>query len=231
MTDSVIISTIKNLQKEYSGYKDGGRAFVEALAKKINNTVDEEKKEVIDFLLREIELNANDLGDLALRTIEFLDSPDMANRLEEIYKRQHNKKDEYWKQGVLLKLLMKSHPSAIYDDYLEKSPEAKEYFYFLSYYSKLYPQKGIPLLADSLIEDHHVAATLPSDNPNSFAGVEFDMLTLIMVSEELVTPLLEEVRRKNAKAAEHLKKHLVHLLEHYPYRFSKEIKDSFLAEL
>lgn len=49
MNNSDIANIIKDIKKEYNAYKDGGRAFIQHLAQKIQNTVDEDKTQVFKF--------------------------------------------------------------------------------------------------------------------------------------------------------------------------------------
>lgn len=231
MTNNDIILTIRNIQKEFSLDKDGGRSFVEALAKKIDNTIDEEKDEVVNFLLQEIESDTNKLCSLALGTAEFLNVPGIADKIEEIYKRQQKTKEKQWKRNVLMILLKKRHPSDVYDDYLTDNPINCDSFHFLVYYANLYPQKGIPLLSDCLIKDLHIRDLLPSEAPNNFVGFTSFLLNLINPPEELVTPLVQIVYEKDTRSGEHLMKFMMHLLRHYPHSFPKVLVDDIFSDL
>ncbi len=69
MNDSDIVNIIKDIEKQYNDYKDEGRSFIQHLANKIQNTVDEDKVLIFDFFLDEIEKNNNGLYSIALQTI------------------------------------------------------------------------------------------------------------------------------------------------------------------
>lgn len=51
MKDVEIIDIINDIEKQYQSYKDGGLTFIKNLAKKVLNTVDEEKNEILVFFL------------------------------------------------------------------------------------------------------------------------------------------------------------------------------------
>lgn len=231
MTNEDIILIIKRLQKDWSDKRDGGRSFSVALAKKIDYTIENEKKEVIHFLLQEIEYNTNGLYSLAIATIEHLRSYDAANELEEIYKRQHWTKDDKWVKDILIVLAKKRYPSTIYDDYLKANPISSDSFFFLVHYVNLYPQKGIPLLADCLINHLHISSYLPSEDTHSFIGVTPYLLNLIVPPEEWATALVENVYEKDYKSGEHLKKFMVHLLKYYPHSLSKDFVTCIVLNL
>ncbi|MBR5962675.1 MAG: hypothetical protein IK000_00830 [Bacteroidaceae bacterium] len=231
MTQEEIISTIRRIQKDYSGCKDGGRSFVAALARKIDNALDDERDEIVDFLLREIALNANGLCSLALATAELLAVPDFARRLEVVYREQQATKDERWKRDVLMVLLKKGYQSTTYEQFLTENPTKEEKFFFLVHYANLYPQEGIALLAECLIKQLHISRFLPEDNPDSFFGVTPYLLNLVNPPAELLTPLVAKVYAEDAKSGEHLRKFVVHLLRHYPHSLPEVFVAGILSGL
>ncbi|MBR5964365.1 MAG: hypothetical protein IK000_09510 [Bacteroidaceae bacterium] len=231
MTRQTIISAIKGLQKEYSGSKDGGRSFVVALAKKVGNACDDERETIVAFLLDEVGHNANGMCSLALSTIENLRSPDLSSQLEQVYTEQQATKDARWKRDVLMVLLKRLHPSEAYDEYLADNPANGDSFHFLVHYANLYPQKGIPLLADCLIKDIHIGSLLPSENPDTFIGVTPYLLCLVNPPRELLTPLVETVCAKDARSGNHLRQFMVHLLRNYPHTLPNDFVEGILSDL
>jgi len=150
MNDSDIVNVIKDIEKQYNAYKDGGRSFIQHLANKIQNTVDEDKVLIFDLFLDEIEQNINGLYSIALQTIIELKQIELAPEIERIFIKNRNVKDEKWSYAIIETLLKLNYATPIYYDfithYLKDNPGKG--FFLLVQYCNLDPDKGVPLLSD-----------------------------------------------------------------------------------
>lgn len=150
MNDSDIANIIKDIEKQYNAYKDGGRSFIQHLANKIQNTVDEDKVHIFDFFLDEIEQNVKGLYSVALQTIIELKQIELAPEIERIFIKNRNVKDEKWSYAIIETLLKLNYATPIYYDfithYLKDNPGKG--FFLLVQYCNVDPDKGVPLLSD-----------------------------------------------------------------------------------
>ena len=85
LTDDKIISVIKEYEREYAILRKDSNAFHKILATHILNTVDNEKEQVLDFFLREIKYNKNNLWGTALIIIEEMRAVELCPRIVDIY--------------------------------------------------------------------------------------------------------------------------------------------------
>ena len=156
MKKSDIVNTIKDIDKQFKSYNDGGRSFIKYLAKRILNTVDEEKNEVFKFFLDEIKTNENGFDEVALQTIMKMGSLELAPSIERIYNEMRYLKDDRWKHSIVetLMKLRYSKPKLLYAEYvtsyLNKEPD--EVFYLLVQYCNVDPEKALPLLSGFYME-------------------------------------------------------------------------------
>lgn len=157
MTTKQIIEVINSFDKEYQGYKDGGREFIKQLAKKLLNTVDEDRLEVIAFFLNEIRTNENNFGQVALVTIVEMNASELGADIEAIYNEMWPSKDERWRYSIIeaLMRLRYTPPKLLYKDFVNaylKDHHDKSFF-LLVQYCNVDPEEALPLLSEYYVTD------------------------------------------------------------------------------
>ncbi len=152
MTRASIINMIKEIEGQFKSYKDGGKSFIKYLSKKVLNSPDDEKRELISFFLDEIKLDRNGFYSIALQTINEMRTVELAPRIEKIYNEVAPYKDEQWKYSII-ELLMKlryDSPKGLYSEFVTsflKSHPEKSYFILIQY-CNVDPERAVPLLSD-----------------------------------------------------------------------------------
>ncbi|HQN99335.1 MAG TPA: hypothetical protein PKU86_07780 [Bacteroidales bacterium] len=210
MKDVEIIDIINDIEKQYQSYKDGGLTFIKNLAKKVLNTVDEEKNEILVFFLNELEYNRNGFFSIALNTIVEMKAIELAPNIERIFIKNRNSNDESWGYSIIEALIKLNYtePKLLYFDfvnnYLKNKPN-KSYF-LLVQYCNIDSDKGLQLLADYyskfLLEDLEMKNFLES-------RIGFLVSHLIKSSDGTLSELVKLVILKNKNAGRHLKKVLL----------------------
>jgi hypothetical protein len=143
---------IKEIEGQFKSYKDGGKSFIKYLSKKVLNSPDDEKRELISFFLDEIKLDRNGFYSIALQTINEMRTVELAPRIEKIYNEVAPYKDEQWKYSII-ELLMKlryDSPKGLYSEFVTsflKSHPEKSYFILIQY-CNVDPERAVPLLSD-----------------------------------------------------------------------------------
>jgi hypothetical protein len=143
---------IKEIEGQFKSYKDGGQSFIKYLSKKVLNSSDDEKRELISFFIDEIKLDRNGFYSIALQTINEMRTQELAPRIEKIYNEVAPYKDEQWKYSII-ELLMKlryDSPKDLYSEFVTsflKSHPEKSYFILIQY-CNVDPERAIPLLSD-----------------------------------------------------------------------------------
>ena len=225
MNNSDIANIIKDIKKEYNAYKDGGRTFIQHLAQKIQNTVDEDKTQVLNFFLQEIENNSHGLFSVALQTIIELKYISLAPEIEKIFIKNKGVKDESWKYSIietLLKLNYVASSSLYHDfiiDYMKTNP-GKEFF-ILVLYCTIEPEKGMPLLSDFYAKFFHGNSQM-----QSFLESRIGFLVSYFTENNQLS--LAELNRlvmlKNEIAGQNLKKALLDYFDsNLASKYSKEL--------
>ncbi|MBP8766342.1 MAG: hypothetical protein KBH30_12555 [Ferruginibacter sp.] len=152
-----IISSINDIRQQYKGYKDGGISFIEYLANKVLNTVDEDKNEVIKFFLDEIKSNENGFAEIALLTIVEMRAIELAPDIEKIYYEIAPFKEENWRHSIIEALMKLGYvePKTLYREYvtsfLIKQPNNA--FFLLVQYCNVDPKEALPLLSDFYVKN------------------------------------------------------------------------------
>lgn len=100
LNNSIIESTIRSIENNYKGYKDGGREFINQLSKKLNRINSEEKIMVINFFLTELEKKESDMYYIALETLRNIKSNEVCKQLKKLYTEKAILKDALWKQEI-----------------------------------------------------------------------------------------------------------------------------------
>lgn len=100
LNDSIIRSSIISLEKEYKGYKDGGREFIYRLCNEINKQNKKYKENIFNFFLEEIEDNKDGMTYIAIAALRHLNVTSVVASLEEIYNKSSKNKDDSWKNEV-----------------------------------------------------------------------------------------------------------------------------------
>lgn len=232
MNELDIVAIIKDIEKQHKAYKDGGMTFIKHLAQKVLNTVDEDKVQIFDFLVKEIEQNKHGLFSIALQTIIELKSLELAPAIEKIFIQNRNSKDEVWKYSLIEALLKLNYaaPTSLYYDfitnYLKNNPN-KGYF-ILVQYCNVDPEKGLPLLSD-----FYSKFFLENSEMKSFLESRIGFLVnyFIQNPEDYLYELNKLVLLKNKDAGRHLKKALLDyfnssMAEKYPNDLIEKEKKS-----
>lgn len=157
METKYIIDVINNIQNQYRNYKDGGLTFIEQLAKRVNNTLDNEREDVIAFFLNEISNNEFGFGEIALLTFIEMNAIEVAPNIASIYYEKKDLKDDRWKSSIieaLMKLRYKE-PKKLYADYvtsfLIKKPD--DAYFLLVQYCNVDPELALPMLSDFYVRN------------------------------------------------------------------------------
>jgi hypothetical protein len=156
MTKLEIIKIIKEVKELYKSYKDGGLSFIQHLANKLINTVDDDKNEVIHFFLDEIKNNENGLANVGLLTIVEMGASEYAPYIKRIYEEMAQQKDENWKYSIIEALMKLKYvePKELYHEYvtsfLRRNQDSA--FFLLVQYCNVDPDSAIPLLAEFYIK-------------------------------------------------------------------------------
>ena len=222
LTDDIIICVIKEYEREYAICRKDSNAFHEKLAKKILNTVDDEKEQIMDFFLREIKSNEYGLCVTALMLIQEIKAVELCPHLVDIYKEVSAYKDEEWKKNIILVLmeLRYSPPKELYQNYvLEYLNLNKNSFYLLVQYCNVNPQKALLLLSNELVENilsEELLTHPPEKIGNSLQGINV-LIGFLIASfknnpNDYLPELLKLVYKKKAKAAIYLKSALINYL-------------------
>lgn len=225
MNELDIVDIIKDIEKQHKAYKDGGTTFIKHLAQKVLNTVDEDKVQVFNFLIKEIEQNNNGLFSVALQTIVELKSIELVPAIEKIFIQNRNSKDDAWKYSLIEALLKLNYsvPKSLYYDfitnYLKNNPN-KGYFILVQYCS-IDPEKGLPLLSD-----FYSKFFLENSEMQSFLESRIGFLVSYFIENpgDCLSELNKLVLLKNRNAGRHLKKVLLDY-------FSSSMADKYPKDL
>jgi len=228
MKKSDIVNTIKDIENQFESYKDGGRAFIDYLAKRILNTVDEEKNEVFKFFLNEIKTNENGFCEIALLTIDEMGALELAPGIESIYNEMKHIKDDRWKHSVVetLMKLRYSKPKLLYAEYvssyIKKQPDGA--FFLLVQYCNVDPEKALPLLSEFYVE-----YLFKNTEMQGFLESRIGFLVSYFLKNlnDYLPDLVKQTLAKNKKVGLHLKSLIVNHLNSGWYKgYSKVlIKD------
>lgn len=233
LTDKKIIEVIKKIQREYYTYKDNGNTFYKQLAQKILNTVDDERDLILDFFLREIRSNENDLCGTALVVIEEMKAVELCPRIVDIYNEVSKYKDDEWKRAVVYVLMQLRYlpPQKLYHNYvLDYMKNNKDSFYLLVQYCNVNPKEALPLLSEELVKNilsEELLLQIPAKIINSLEGINVLIAFLVAYFKnnpnDYLPDLLELVYMKKPKAAIYLKTVIVNYLnsEFAKYSFSE----------
>lgn len=229
MTTKQIIEVINSFDKEYQDYKDGGREFITQLAKKLLNTIDEDRLEVIAFFLNEIRTNKNNFGQVALVTIVQMNASELGADIEAIYNEMWPVKDEKWRYSIIeaLMKLRYTPPKSLYKDfvnaYLKDHPD--DSFFLLVQYCIVDPEEALPLLSDYYVK-------------NLFDYKNQDYIIGYICSYFLKIPLnyfpdfVRQTTTINKDAGFHLKNQILkYLNSERPKRFSKTLINERIESL
>lgn len=210
MKELDILNIIKDIDNQYKYYNDGGVSFIKHLAKKILNTVDEDKAEVFKFFLKEIKNNENGLGEIALLTIVELGASEKASDIERIYKEVAHLKSDSWKHSII-EALMKmrySKSKALYFEYVNayliKNPDSS--YFLLVQYCNVDPEKALPLLSD-----FYVKYLLGDKQMRNFLESRIGFLLSYFIKNPIdyLPELIRETLRKNKETGVYLKNLLI----------------------
>lgn len=210
MTKFEIINIIRDIEKEFKSYKDGGLSFIKHLADKLLNTIDEDKNDVINFFLDEIKNNENRFGEIALLTLVEMKALELAPYIEGIFNEVATKKDENWKQSIIEALMKLRYvePKALYYEYvtsfLSKQPDNA--FFLLVQYCNVDPANAIPLLSEFYVKN-----LLRNVDMQGFLESRIGFLVSYFIENpgDNLFELNKLVLLKNRNVGQHLKKILL----------------------
>lgn len=122
MNNDEIKKVIETIEKDFQ-WGDGGLAFIDYLTKKIKNTEDQDKKEVIDFLLYELDSNTDKkYCSIALHVLSKLNDTSVAKRVYSIFETKKIINGGEWTFSII-ELLIKlkyAEPKQLYIDFILK---------------------------------------------------------------------------------------------------------------
>lgn len=221
MTRAFIINMIKEIEGQFKSYKDGGQSFIKYLSKKVLNSPDDEKREIISFFLDEIKLDRNGFYSIALQTINEMGTQELAPSIEKIYNEVASYKDEQWRYSII-ELLMKlryGSPKALYSEFitsfLKIHPERG--YFILVQYCNVDPERALPLLSD------YYANSFLNKDMQDFMDSRIGFLFSYFIENPIdyFPDLIRQTFVRNKAAGLHLKELLIEYLngdmtKHYP---------------
>jgi hypothetical protein len=152
MEEKIIIATLRDLYDDYKFYKDDGTTLIKEVGLRIINSSDKDREQVLNFFLKEIQFNNNDLWSLCLETIVELRYTSLGSQLESFYLSENCHKDDSWIFDMVKAMLKIQHNSLydIYYDYIKELIKEKPgNGYLLSiYYCSLEPKRAASILSD-----------------------------------------------------------------------------------
>lgn len=204
MKNSEIINIIRDIQRDFNARKSGGHAFINYLAAKIDNTIDEDKTTVINLLLQELKSNENDLRGIGLAVFEEIRSDDIGFRIYEIYQTIFNDLSENWKYEFIKVLFNIGYqkPKAYYNkyvmDFLNSKKDLSQAFVLLILYCNVDIANAMNFLSKFIID------LIKSGNEKELKVLRSHIGLLISefneLSENLIGRLIMEVGKKDCEA-------------------------------
>ena len=170
MNDILIIKKINEIRQQFINEKDGGRAFIVALVKKFNKYGPNQRTQVIEFFIRELQIDKNGMKPFALPVLEEMDAREAAPLIYEIYLHFLKSSDEKWEKQIVETLikLRYTEPKELYSNYIDKYISKKEddgyIFFFGVLYCRVEPNKALNILSDYFCK--HLAA--PNEKMEAF---------------------------------------------------------------
>lgn len=207
MKDEEIIDVINKIEKQYKSYMDGGSTFIKFLAKKVQNCVDEEKKEILVFFLKELEFNGNGFFSIALNAIVEMNEIQLAPEIENIYIKNRKSKGEEWNYSIIEALMKLNYtkPKSLYFDFIEeflKKNPSKSYFILVRYYA-VDNDRGLQLLVN-YFSQFFIENIEMRDFIESRIGFLVD--NFIKTSDDSIAEFVKLVSSNNKIAGRYLKK-------------------------
>lgn len=154
MNETFIVERINKIRQQFINEKDGGRVFIKALAKEFGNYDINQRNQVVDFLIRELQVNINGLRFLVLPVLEDMDAKEAASRIYETYLNYLKNDDVKWEKAIVTILfqLRYTEPEDFYSNYINKYIKNKVdngYIFFLGVlYCRVNPPKALDLLSN-----------------------------------------------------------------------------------
>lgn len=219
MDDTQIISVITTLRKSSSSHGDGGRTFTEEFARKIRNTIDEDKNAVIDFLLREIKYNTYALRSIAIPVLSELKDESIAPSIYEILNEVSDKIDDQTEKNIVetLFILRYKEPKWFYQEYLanyskkvEQSGDESPLFFFLILYLNVDPENALKMLSSYLVK--HILSGDKQMESFFTNWMGYLFLRFSENSEIYLPKLICEVYAKNKISGDQLRKIMLNYL-------------------
>jgi hypothetical protein len=215
LTDDKIITVIKEYEREYAILRKDSDAFYKIVATHLRNTIDNEKKQVMDFFLREIKSNMYEMRYTVLAIIQEMKAVELCPYIVDIYNEQKINMDNECKRAII-SLLMRFRylpPQNLYKQYIvDYMKNNKNSFYLLVQYCNVSPKEALPLLAKEFVENilskEDILNNLIPIN-NSLHGIYILISFLVYHFKknpvDYLPELLELIYAKNPKSAIYLK--------------------------
>ena len=209
MDKTNISKKINEIHQQFVNEKDGGRAFIAALAKEFNSYEVNYRKEVIDFFVQELQVNASGMRSLVLPVLEDMEANEAAPNIYETYLNFLKNDDEKWEKEIvetLIKLRYKE-PKELYSSYIDKQLSKNKddgYIFFLSVlYCRVDPNKALNLLSDYFCK--HLA--VPNETMVEFFKNRMGFLVGYFSKNptDYISELIEQTAKKNRGVAIRLK--------------------------
>ncbi|MDR1543946.1 MAG: hypothetical protein LBS50_05980 [Prevotellaceae bacterium] len=219
LTDNKIINIIREYEHEYAVLQKNSCDFHKIIAKQLLNTDENEKQQVLDFFLREIKFNANELRYTALIIIEEMKAVELCPYIVNIYNEIEDDIDSECKK-IIISLLMNLRylpPQELYKKYVLNYIENNQNsFYLLVQYCNVSPTEALPLLANEFTENILSKENMlnnPRPIGNSLCGIYVLISFLVSYfyknSINYLLKLLNLVSFKNITAGIYLKNAIV----------------------
>lgn len=231
MDYTFITEKINELRQHFINEKDGGRSFIAALSKELNHYDLNQRKQIIEFFIQELQYDKNGMRGLALPVLEDMEATEAAPFIYETYLYFLKDKDEKWEKEVittLLKLRYKE-PQEFYsyyiDKYFNKNPDNGYIFFLGILYCNVNPIKALDLLSDYFCK--HLI--VPNKEMVLFFENRMGFLFNYFIKNpvDYIPDLLKQTARKNKEAGLRLKEIMLYyfhsdLVKDYNKEFIQE---------
>jgi len=230
MNRNEIAHIIIEIRKDAERHIIGAFDSITLIVKKIMNSPDEDKRQVIDFLFSEIETNEYNLSFVGLDIVEELQLKEAGDVIYKSYNSIVNGRDSVqWKQACIRVLLLLQYqaPLKFYLNHIDdiKNDENGRTLYFRTsiLLCKLYPEKGLEILSDFYVE-WLAGDKLTLDSRDFFSRILFAFF--FKFQKDYTTELVFRTQNKNKKAGENLKIALVTFLKsEMMFEYKREFVD------
>ncbi len=213
MKDKEILNIINEFERDFKLYKDSGRAMIKQLAVNLNRVEGKEKKDFIDFCIREIASNKNGLWSLCLQVIVKANQFKVAPELERVYHMFYETKDTDWKEDIVMAMLKLNYkkPDELYNSFIKyhlKNKTGRAFFLMVEYCRVNFSK------CSELLSNYFVNNMLSEDSfeYNNQHHIGYLIYGLINIPNGCLSEIIKQTSKKNKVAGNYLKQAILSFL-------------------